>query len=119
MKDQLRSPRGRHLRLAIGFTAFIASSALVSACQSEEDGMRALCDAPRTCEECGNAAPEIRASVLARHVDDVVTNSEVSELFDSLAERSPEERVRIVRERASNAGIDHCAIVDVWSEAPP
>ena len=101
----------------------IASITLVAglgmaACQSYDDGMAALCNSPRTCEECANVAPDVRMRTLAQHIDDIVKNGRANDLFQSFAEIDVPERVQRLREAAAEVGLEECLLADMFAGEP-
>jgi len=86
----------------------------LAGCQSYQDGLAAICDAPRTCgEPCATAAPEMKLMMTAKHIDDVVSNGEAEKLFEALAAASPEQKVIMLKQEAQRAGLPGCALADM------
>ena len=83
-------------------------------CQSFETGMLTLCDAPKNCEACKGAAPEDRSRLLAEHIERHVRNSDAVGVATSIEHLSMRDRIEVLRENASNAGVAGCKLADEW-----
>ncbi len=93
----------------------VALLALASAgCQSKAAGLNVLCQAPLTCTECANADPSMRQMLLARHIEDNLSNGEVTQ-FEALANADPAARVDIVQAELDAAGITDCPMLEMWA----
>ncbi len=97
----------------LGFVALL--SLALFGCQSKTAGLNVLCQAPLTCTECANADPSMRATLLARHIEDNLSNSEVKNMFEALANADPASRVELVQVELDAAGITECPMLDMWA----
>ena len=93
------------LLLVVGFS---------TGCQSEEEGIRWICNAPRECTECARVSPAERNEVLARTIDEGLRNAEARALFESLFSVDPATRSERLSERARALGITDCPMAERW-----
>ncbi len=84
-------------------------------CQSKTAGLNVLCQAPLTCTECANAEPSMRQMLLARHIEDNLSNGEVEQMFEALANADPASRVELVQAELDAAGITDCPMLEMWA----
>lgn len=90
-----------------------------SSTQTFDEAMHIICDAPEKAEfppEAQNATN--RALLLASWIDQRVQNREARELMGSMAATGREGKLAALRSGAKRAGIERCALSQVW-EAPP
>ena len=85
-------------------------------CQSYQDGLAAICNAPSTCgEPCASVAPDARMAMMAKHIEGVLSNGEAVALFESLAAMAPEQKVITLKQEAQQAGLADCRLADVFA----
>jgi hypothetical protein len=84
-------------------------------CQSHAEGVRVACDAPKDCgQECTDASPDMRTTILARHVEDNLSNGEGIQLMNKLAQLPPQEQANLMRSEAKKVGLETCQLADVF-----
>ena len=81
-----------------------------TACQSYQEGVQAICDAPIDCPECATKDHGIRAALLAQHLDEKLSNEDAKALFKSLTTLEPIEKSSYIENQALGVGIKHCAM---------
>lgn len=96
----------------------LASFALVLlvGCQDYETGVQTLCNAPRDCVGCVEAAPDQRSRVMAEHITRSVRNGEVVEMFDAMANMPAEKRAPMLRKAAEKAGLSRCMLAEQFEQ---
>ncbi|MEM9189625.1 MAG: hypothetical protein AAGF12_10650 [Myxococcota bacterium] len=103
--------------MRIAIAAFLV--VLAAGCQSKFAGMMAMCDAPIHCAECMNAPPDMRATFLAAHIEEEVSNDEVLEMFQALAHADAATRRDILRQESGAVGIANCELAEMFEPAEP
>ncbi len=96
--------------------AIVAMGFALGGCQSYEDGIKAICEAPNHCEKCAKVAPDARGRLLAQQVEKDTSNGKAESFFESLGYMEPAERLTKLREEASSAGLTDCPLADKWEE---
>ena len=104
--------KAKSLLLLSGLLLF----ALTTGCQSYEDGIKAICDAPSTCAKCAQVSPDQRMLVLSEHIESQVSNVQASAIFDSLAAMAPADRAATLRGRAADVGLNSCPLADQFGQ---
>ncbi len=96
----------------------LASFALVLlvGCQDYETGVQTLCNAPRDCVGCVDAAPDQRSRVMAEHITRSVRNGEVVEMFEAMANMPLDERAPLLRKAAEKAGLSRCILAEQFEQ---
>ena len=98
------------MRLAI--VASIAALFTVSACskgQTFKQGMRVLCNSPDKAREKLQAAPPAyRASILAKWLDEKVTNQEARNVIAEWTQAAPDDRSNVLMRASKRAGFESC-----------
>lgn len=89
--------------------------ALLSGCASYEKDLRTICDAPNAVN-LSAVDPAQKATLLAEHIAKKIKSREAKNLFSGLASVDPATKDEILRSEAAKAGIEKCALVEVWSE---
>jgi hypothetical protein len=86
--------------------------------QTFDEAMRIICDAPEKAELSPEAeASTSRALLLASWLDRRIHNQEARQLMGSLAATTPEGKLAALKTGAKRAGIERCALAEVW-QAP-
>ena len=84
--------------------------------QSFKEAMEILCGS--TASLPSTMKPAEKALAIARTADQKVKNQEVRELAGSVAALEGKQKVARLREAATRAGIEHCGLVELWTESP-
>jgi hypothetical protein len=84
----------------------------LGACQSYEKGIEAICQGPNSCAECANADPSMRMAMMAKSIEDNLSNGKATDLFGAMAAMSPAERVAKLAAEAKAAGLASCPMAD-------
>jgi len=87
-------------------------------CQSYEEGVSVICNAPESCEECSHAPPTERQSQLASYIDSHLSNEDAQDLFHSLASMPPDARAQALREAANATRNRDCRMAEMLAAAP-
>ena len=87
-------------------------------CQSQKTAMEIICNAPTECTECKTAAPDMRAMLMAKHVEKQLWNRQAIKLMESLAMASPKERNQILLAEAKKAGLEKCTLATQLPKVP-
>ena len=93
---------------------------LLSGCgllQSYGAGLEVICDAPADCVPCMGAPPDMRAVMLAAHIDENLRNRKARALFEQMAAMSGQQRAATLREEAAASGLGECAFAALY-DAP-
>lgn len=98
------------------FALIVCFGSVALGCQSYEEGMRVLCDSPKNAD-LSQHDPAERMRKFSEWIDDHVKNGEVRELFNSLSDMSPEQRVVAIERAAAKAKIDPCLVAEAWKQA--
>jgi len=99
----------------------LAVTALVAAgCakkeQSFEQGMELLCGASASLPSTMSRSE--KANAIAKTADQKVTNKEVRDLAGSLAALEGDQKLKVLRDAAARARIEHCGLLELWVESP-
>jgi hypothetical protein len=84
--------------------------------QSFRDGMVALCSVP---DDIERVAPADRQQVLSERAAKRVSNREARNVLEALGAIDPQDRVRILREEATRAGLTACPLADAITPSFP
>jgi len=85
-------------------------------CQSYQDGLAAICNAPSTCgKPCQEVSPDLRVEMVSRHINDSVGNGEAKALYLSLAGMAPEQRAVLLKQEAAKNGLSGCPLADMFA----
>jgi hypothetical protein len=90
----------------------VAFALVLSSCQGYEKGIEVICQGPNSCAECANADPSMRMPLMARAIEDNLSNGKAIDLFDAMAAMSPAERVAKLAAEAKAAGLASCPLAD-------
>lgn len=90
----------------------VAFALVLASCQSYEKGIEAICQGPNSCAECANVDPSMRMALMARGIEDNVSNGKAIELFGAMAAMSPAERASRLEAEAKAAGLASCPLAD-------
>ena len=88
--------------------------ALLSACQSYQDGVAVVCNAPLDCPECLDKSPDQRAYLLAKHIEDRLYNRQARALFKALGAADVQTKRTILQEEAKAAGLRDCPLTSIF-----
>lgn len=83
----------------------------LTACQSKSDALTILCDAPNHLD-VRNASADSRMMVLARHIDDNVSNNDVREYLKAAVNMSGETKRNELKKLLDAEGILKCSMID-------
>lgn len=88
--------------------------------QTFEDAMRVACDAPNSADLPPASGGEAnRAMLLAAWLDRRVQNREVRQLMGGAGAETPDGKLAALEAGARRAGIERCALADLWRTPPP
>jgi hypothetical protein len=82
--------------------------------QSYREGIRVLCDAPKTSDFGKEANPAVQHELLVRWILARLENPEALRLFEATSPVPRQERLRLLEEAATKAGMETCALLDGW-----
>jgi len=91
---------------------FAALALALGACQSYEKGVEVICQGPNSCAECANVDPSMRMALMAKSIEDDLSNGQAIELFGTMGAISPAERIVKLEAEAKAAGLTACPMVD-------
>ncbi|MCK9459038.1 MAG: hypothetical protein M0R80_05310 [Proteobacteria bacterium] len=100
-----------------GVLVVLSLALALGACQSYEKGVEVICQGPNSCAECANIDPSMRMAMMAKSIDDNLSNGKATDLFGAMAAMSPAERVAKLEAEAKAAGLASCPLVDELREA--
>ena len=93
------------------------SAPLPSEPQTYDEAIAILCDAARRAVLPDRSAdPGADDAAIAQQVSTEISNPEVRQLFDTMRNSPPSERVKLLREAARKSGVSSCALADRWDE---
>lgn len=82
-------------------------------CQSDREGFERLCAAADECTTCRGTDVARAGQALGAWVEDNVSNGTAGEAYgDAVRAADREARARLLREAASAAGVEPCALAD-------
>jgi len=100
--------------------ALLLASIVMPACHKDaSNDIKIICDAPLNCNRCADVLPEDRMQVMSEYILDTIEGSEARELYESFGQRPPAERVEVLRQKATEAGLEVCPLADMWAEELP
>ena len=100
------------------FLSFVILLSCSLGCQSQKTAMEVSCNAPTECTECQTAAPDIRAVLMAKHVEKQLWNRQAIKLMESLAMISPKERSQTLLAEAKKAGLEKSLLATQLPKEP-
>jgi len=95
----------------------VAFTLALGACQSYEKGVEVICQGPNSCAECANVDPSMRMAMMAKSIEDNLSNGKATELFGAMGAMSPAERVDKLAAEAKAAGLASCPLADYVRQA--
>jgi hypothetical protein len=102
------------------FSVLVVAGLAVVACgkkeQTFEQGMQLLCGV--TASLPSTMSRSEKANAIAKTADQKVTNKEVRDLAGSLAALEGDQKLKVLRDAAARAKIDHCGLLELWVESP-
>lgn len=97
--------------------AVAAVSLALGGCQSYGQGVEVICEAPNNCPDCANADPSARMALMARGIDESLSNGKAGELFRALGALPVAERIARLEAEAKAAGLATCPLVEELRKA--
>jgi hypothetical protein len=91
---------------------FVAAALVLASCQGYEKGIEVICQGPISCAECANVDPSMRMPLMARAIEDNLSNGKATDLFGAMAAMSPAERAAKLAAEAKAAGLASCPLAD-------
>jgi hypothetical protein len=88
---------------------------VVVGCQSREEALQLMCNAPLDCRECIMAPPEERVLLLSDYISEGVSNPHVRALFESFRDLSQEQRRTALQDALQEAGIGQCEFLRLFT----
>jgi hypothetical protein len=85
--------------------------------QSFAQGMQLICEAAAA-EENQSAHPAERQRAISEWIDGRVKNAEARALFERVGTARPSERMKVIEEGATRAGIARCGLLEAFAPAP-
>ena len=91
----------------------LACSAL--ACQSKQDAIKVICNAPHECTSCVSKDRNMRSKEIALHIARKLSNAEIKEMWEVLAAMPMKEQPTILQREAQRAGLSQCPLAAEWA----
>lgn len=91
----------------------------LSACQSYDNGMQLICDAPKHCKECEAEQGEDKLRALDGYIEQHLRNEDAKQALLSLKDAPHHEQGKQLRRMATEAGLSSCPMADVMDEVAP
>ena len=85
------------------------------ACQSKQDAMKVICNAPDECTSCVSKDQNMRSKEIAIHIDRQLSNAEIREMWEVLAAMPIKEQPTILQREAQRAGLSQCSLAAEWA----
>ena len=85
------------------------------ACQSTQNAMKIICNAPNECASCASKDEDTRAKKIALHIDQQVSNAEIKKMWNVLAAAPIKEQSTILQREAQRAGLSRCPLATEWA----
>lgn len=106
---------GRGVMRRLVLTALVC----LSACQSYDNGMQLICDAPKHCKECEGKQGEDKLRALDGYIEQHLRNEDAKQALLSLKDAPHHEQGKQLRRMATEAGLSSCPMADVMDEVAP
>ena len=85
------------------------------ACQSKQDAMKVICNAPYECTSCVSKDEHMREKELVRHIMERLSNSEIKEMWEVLAVVPLKEQPTVLQREAQRSGLSQCPLAAEWA----
>ncbi len=105
----------KRLALALVLVVLLAACGSKNTEQSFREGMALICKVGED-PDLAHANPVERQAAMSRWLDERVTNARARKVIAAVGEANPQDRARLIREAAGEAGVTDCPIV---AEAAP